>query len=151
MSRGTGEIAWMKRGIERGNGVKRGTRGENRKTKPFRRRLGNGTSRSAMAQDAIFARIELLIAKVQHQNVGYVDTLYIFRFGCGNKKTIRYAGSVTRRRMDPERYRNIVSGQFITSLSLGLVTRDRRNLATCIIGSVTFFAINSALFTAQAT
>ncbi|KYQ59166.1 hypothetical protein ALC60_01751 [Trachymyrmex zeteki] len=58
-------------------------------------RLGNGTSRSGRwFRDAIFSRIELLIAKVQHQNVDYVETLYIFRFGCGNKKTIRFTGSV---------------------------------------------------------
>lgn len=91
---GNGRNRVVKRGMGRGE---ERTENEGRKSKnqTLGKRLGNGTPRSGRwFRDVIFSRIELLIAKVQHQNAGYVGALYIFRFGCGNKKTIRSAGTV---------------------------------------------------------
>lgn len=67
----------------------RGTRVENRKTKPFRRRLGNGTSRSAMASGCDFLAHRVTDCEGAATSKRRLDALYIFRFGCGNKKTIR--------------------------------------------------------------
>lgn len=63
-------------------------RGENRKTKPFRRRLGNGTSRSVMISEYDFrARGVADCDMVQHRNV---ETIHfpIFR-AAGIRKGLR--------------------------------------------------------------
>lgn len=60
-------------------------RRENRKTKPFRRRLGNGLDRW-WSRNTIFLRMELLIAMVQHQNV---DAIHFPIFRAAGIKRLR--------------------------------------------------------------